>query len=181
MDVAVALARRDGGEVGVEYPRHDLGVGVDVRGGHVVLGPDGVAECVGEATRDLLDFARRVLERIELDAALGAAQRETDDGALPGHPCRERAHFLDIDVGVEAEAALERAEDVVVLDAVAGEHFHTAIIELDREVDDDLVGGFGENAPDRRIQRHHVGCFIELLLDVIVDAAPLRGLADCRR
>ncbi len=55
------------------------------------------------------------------DAALGAAKRDVDDRALPGHPHRQRLDFVEGDVGVVADAALGRAAVDVVLDPVAGE------------------------------------------------------------
>ena len=58
---------------------------------------------------------------VDDDAALAAAVRDADDGALPGHPHREGLDLVEGDVLVVADAALGRAAAQVVLDAVAGE------------------------------------------------------------
>ena len=60
---------------------------------------------------------------VEDDAALGAAEGEFDDSAHFQVIRMARARALvEVDVGVVAEAALDRAAGDVVLDAVAGEH-----------------------------------------------------------
>ena len=67
------------------------------------------------------------------DAALGAAEGDVDDRALPGHPGGQRAHFVERDVGRVADAALGRAARDGVLHAIAGEDFQAAVVELNRE------------------------------------------------
>ena len=63
----------------------------------------------------------RHLARIAADAALGAAVRETEQRALPGHPDRERSALAERDLRVVADAALRRPEHGGVLDAIARE------------------------------------------------------------
>ena len=58
-------------------------------------------------------------ERVDRDAALGAAVGHVDDGALPRHPHRQRAHLVDVDARGVAQAALAGAAGDVVLHAVA--------------------------------------------------------------
>ena len=74
-----------------------------------------------------------------VDAALGAAERDAGDGGLPGHQRGQRADLVDVDLGVEADAALVRAPGAVVLDAVAGEDVDLAVGELDRDLHGDLA------------------------------------------
>ena len=57
--------------------------------------------------------------RVDGHAALGAAERHVDQGALPGHPHRQRANLVEVGRRVEAQAALGRTAGDVVLDAVA--------------------------------------------------------------
>ena len=60
-------------------------------------------------------LGRRDLLRIDDDPALAAAHRDVHDGALVGHPERQRLDLVEVDVGVEAHAALGRpARDVVL-------------------------------------------------------------------
>jgi hypothetical protein len=63
-----------------------------------------------------------------------------DDRALPGHPEAEGAHFVERDVGTEADAAFAGAARDGVLNSVAGEDFQAAIIELGGDVYRDFLG-----------------------------------------
>ena len=67
------------------------------------------------------------------DAALGAAEGNVDDSALPGHPAGQGAHFVEGDVGRVADAAFGRAAGDGVLNAEAGEHFDATIVHGRRE------------------------------------------------
>ena len=149
--------------VGVHDPRHDLLVGVDVGRGHVLLGADRVDDFGDVAARERLELALRHLRRIADDAALAAAERNVRDGALPGHPRRERRHFVERHAGVVADAAFGRAERDVVLHAVAGEDFDLAVVHLDRTGDDDLALGMGEDFPDAGLEVENARRAVELL------------------
>src|SRR3712207_7584235 len=48
-------------------------------------------------------------------AALGAAVGDLGDRGLPSHERRQRAHLVQVDLGVEADAALVRPASAVVL------------------------------------------------------------------
>ncbi len=87
------------------------------------------------------------LARHELDAALAAAERDVVQRALVGHPGGQRLHLVERDLLVVADAALVRAENVAVLDAVALEHPVLSVVHADRKVDDELVLGLRQ---DRR-------------------------------
>ena len=86
------------------------------------------------------------------DAALGAAEGDVDDGALPGHPGGEGADFVEGDVGGVADAAFAGAAGDGVLDAVAGEDFDGAVVHADGDVDDDFAGGVAEHLPDAVVE-----------------------------
>ena len=62
--------------VRVHRPRHGLRVGAHVGRRDVVVGADVAAERVDEATRDALQLGLRDAVRVELDAALAAAERD---------------------------------------------------------------------------------------------------------
>ena len=86
------------------------------------------------------------------DAALGSAEGDVDDGALPGHPGGEGADFVEGDVGGVADAAFAGAAGDGVLDAVAGEDFDGAVVHGDGDVDDDFAGGVAEDLPDAGVE-----------------------------
>ena len=62
-----------------------------------------------------------------------AAERNVDDRAFPGHPGRQGANFIERHVGGESDAAFRRSAGDGMLDAIAGEDFEAAVIELHRE------------------------------------------------
>ena len=84
--------------VRVHDPRHRLRVGAHVGRRDVVVGADVRAERVGEAARDALQLGARDRVRVELDAALAAAERQVHERALPRHHRRERLHVVERDV-----------------------------------------------------------------------------------
>ena len=129
---------------------------------------------VGPSTFSILSMNERVIfwssERSSsvggaVDAALGAAERDPGDRGLPGHQRGERAHLVDVDLGVEADAALVGAAGAVVLDAVAGEDVDLAVGELDRDLDGDLAVGRPEDDPDVVGELQAVGRHVEVVAD----------------
>ena len=106
------LAGDDGGDgvarvhgVGVHDPGHHLLIGIDVGRGHVAFRSDEVDDLGGVAAGELFELGVGEHVGIADDAALAAAERDVDHGAFPGHPGGERAHFVEGDVGGEANAA----------------------------------------------------------------------------
>ncbi len=128
-------------------------------------GPMFCAERVGEAARDALELGLGVQARVELDAALAAAERDVVQRRLPRHHRRERLDLVERDVLVVADAALERAEDVVVLDAVALEELERPVVHADGEVDDELVLRLRQDERGVARQVHRPGSLLELHLD----------------
>ena len=101
--VAVELA------VLVHHPGHHLGVRVDVGRGDVARRPEHLLDLVDERPRDALRARRRLsCVRVAVDAALRAAERDADDRGLPRHERGERAHLVEVDLRVVADAALVR-------------------------------------------------------------------------
>ena len=119
--------------VGVHHPGHGLLVGVDVGSGNVFLGADELDQLGGVAAGHALQLAARHVLGIANDAALGAAEGDVDDRALPGHPARQGANFVERHIGRIAHAAFGRAAGDGVLHAVAGEDFDVGRCPWPRE------------------------------------------------
>src|ERR1039458_9196820 len=81
----------------VHHPGHDLFVGIDIRRGNVFFGSDEFDQFGGVAPGHALDFAHGHFVGIADHAALGAAERNVDHGALPGHPTGEGADLIERD------------------------------------------------------------------------------------
>ncbi len=86
-------------------------------------------------------------------------------GRLPRHHRRERLDVVERDLRVVAHPALERAEQVVVLDAVALEEPHFAAVHADGEVDDELVLRLAEDRLDVRLDLRDLRGAVEVVLD----------------
>ncbi len=147
--------------VGVHHPRHGLLVGVDVGRGHVFLRADELDELGGVAAGHALQFAARHVLGIADDAALGAAEGNVHHRALPGHPARQRAHFVERDVGRIANAALGRAAGDGVLHPISGEDLQLSVVHVDRDVDDDLAVGLLQHPPQPFVELQFFGSQVE--------------------
>ena len=132
--------------------------------GMSLLGADDDADLGRVAAGQALELLVRELLGVDDDAALAAAVRDADDGALPGHPHRQGLDLVEGDVLVVADAALGRAAAQVVLDAVAGEDLDAAVVHLHREVDRQLAARFAQDPPQARIEVQAIGGQVELLL-----------------
>src|SRR5262249_19831081 len=69
--------------VGVVDPGHGLLVGAQVGGHHLHARPDDDQHLLGETAGDAFQLAGGQLGRVAGDAALGAAERQVHDAALP--------------------------------------------------------------------------------------------------
>ena len=94
-------------------------------------------------------------------------------GALPAHPHRQRAHLVEGHVLVVADAALARPAADVVLDAVAGEDLHVAVVHRDREIDGELALRDAQHAAHPVVEVELVRGVVELGLG---DGPDVRGL-----
>jgi hypothetical protein len=106
----------------VEDPAHRLGVRAHVRRRDVPARSEHRGDLVGVAPGEAFEFGGAELVRGDLDPALGAAEREVDEGGLPRHQRGERPYLVDVGVRVVTDAALVRTSGAVVLDAVAVAH-----------------------------------------------------------
>src|SRR5207253_4750467 len=71
---------------GVHHPGHDLGVGVDVGGRDVAVGPDHDTDLARIAAGEVLELVSAELFGIDDHPSLGAAVRNSHHGAFPRHP-----------------------------------------------------------------------------------------------
>ena len=111
-----------------------LRVGADIGGGDVLIGTDEVVDLLDELAGQAFELAPRQLVGVAVDAPLAAPEGEVDHGGLPRHQARQRARLVLVDVGMIAQAPLERSPRVVVLDAVADEVANLPRIHLDRDL-----------------------------------------------
>jgi len=125
--------------VRVEDPRHHRRVGADVGRRNVFLRPDLVDDLARVATRHALELRARQLLRVDDDAALGAAEGDSHQRALPRHRHGERLDLVERDGGVVADAALRRPARDVVRDAVALEDARRPIVHADGNRDLDRL------------------------------------------
>ncbi len=112
----------------VDDPGHLALAGAHVGGGDVLAGVDQVAlaQLVGEAAGDQLHLVLVPLARIDAEAALGAAERHLDQGALVGHQRGQRLDLVLVDAHREADAALDWLHVLGMHAAVAGESMDCA-------------------------------------------------------
>ena len=83
--------------------------------------------------------------RVDLDAALGPAERHVDERGLPRHQRRQRPHLLEVGGRVVADAALVGPAGAVVLHAVAAGDDEVARVEAHRDLHGDLAVGRREH------------------------------------
>ena len=147
--------------VGIHHPRHDLFVGIDVRGRNIFFWSDEFNQFGSIAPRHALDFAHRHLVGIANYAALRPAERDVDYGALPGHPTGQGAHFIERDIRRVADAAFCRAARNGVLDTKSGKHLQVPVIHLDRDVNREFTVGITQNPPQSVVEIEFLGGQIE--------------------
>ncbi len=92
---------------------------------------------------------------------LAPAKRDVHDRALPGHPTRQGAHFVERHIGRITHSAFGGTARDGVLHPVAGEHFQLSIVHGNRNVDNDLAVGLLQNPPQAFIELQLFGCQVE--------------------
>ena len=117
----------------------------------------------GVTARYSFDFEPRQPLRVTGDAALGAAERDVHDGTLPGHPCGQRLHFVECDVGVVADAALGRSPDSAVLYPVCFEALDVSVVHANRHADRKRSFRVFDHLPRVEIQLQRVSGQVEIL------------------
>ena len=122
--------------VGVHEPRHDLLVGPQVGGGDVCLRPDHVDDLHREPAGDPLQLGPGETHRVDPHPALGAPERDSHDGALPGHQHGQGRHLAQVDVRGIADAALGRAHGGEMLNPISEQGLHLGVgVPAEREAD----------------------------------------------
>ncbi len=170
--VCLPFVRWLGGNERIDDPGHNLGIGVYIRSGDIIFRPDITAERERKTAGYPLHLGAGAFRRIELNPALCAAKGNVGQGSLPGHPGGQCAHLLNVHRRVEAQPTLVRAQGVVMLYPVPGEHLDPAVVHLDREIHYYLVGGFSQDPTNAGIKIHQVGRLVELLGHIVIDARP---------
>ena len=108
---------------------------------------------IGPSTFSMLSMRARVARwrspgerslRIDVDAALGAAERQVGERGLPGHRRGQGADPVEVDLGVVAQAALVGAARAVVLHPVGREDPQAAVVHPHRHLGGDLAVGAGQ-------------------------------------
>src|SRR5690606_6479675 len=102
---------------------------------------DDFVDSVHEAPGEPLNLAFGEFGGVAANPTLGSAERNTDDGGLPGHELGECSDLVFVDIEVIAQSALERSAGVVVLDAIADERPDAPIVHTDRAFRFDLATG----------------------------------------
>ena len=141
------------------------------------VGPMHLLDLVDERPRDPLQLVAAELRRVAVDAALGAAERDPDDRRLPRHERGERADLVEVDLRVEAHAALVRPARGVVLDAVAGVDVDPPVGLPDRDLDLHLAVVGPQDRAHVVLEPEPVGRELE----VVRDDLEVRDLRHMRR
>ena len=127
-------------------------------------------QLVGVAPGDALELVARVAAAVDLDAALGAAERHVDDGALVGHQRGERHHLVLVDVGAVADAALGRQLVLAVLGAPGVDDLDRAVVAPHREAEAvDAVAGL-DLVEQHRLVLGERGRPVEVVVDLLEEA-----------
>ena len=148
--------------VGVHEPRHDLRGGADVGRRDILIGPDDLDQFGGVAAGDALEFGGGKLVGIARHPALGAAVRQVDRRALPGHPEGQGRYFVQGHPGMVADAALGRPAGEAVLNAIPGIYSSCPRVADERDRKNDLPLRPGEQRPDAPVQVQHARRFVEV-------------------
>ena len=128
------LLMSDHHAVRVEQPRHHLRIGSRIRRGNILVRPDDRHDLAGVSSRQPLFLAHRQLSRIADHAALGAAEGDVGDRALPCHPRGQCPHFVHGYVGMIADAAFAWSTHLAVQHPMADERPHRTVVHLMTEM-----------------------------------------------
>src|SRR5665213_1050010 len=118
---------------GVHDPTHDLGVRVDIGCRDVAVRSDHRGDGEGVAPGQSLEFGATERRRIDANTTFGSAVGDIDDGALNGHVGTECRDLVDVDTGVEANAALAWSARGAVLDTPTVKHLDLTGVHANRD------------------------------------------------
>src|SRR5438445_1560461 len=100
--------------------------------------------------------------RINRDSSFRPAEGYPCDGTLPGHPHRQRLHFVYRDTWVVSDAALVWSEGVVMLASESLIELDSSVIHFDWEVNAQDSSGLSEYLLRVGVESHYVGGALEL-------------------
>src|SRR6266705_921472 len=155
--------------VGVHDPSHGLFVRADVGRWDVTLRTEPVRQFRGIAARKPLEFAARHFARIADHSALRAAKRNIYNRALPGHPSRQCAYFVDGNVRSKTYSAFARPAHGGMQHAISGEHFQTSVIHADGNVECDFFVGIFQITVEPLFESQFVRGYFKTRFGVLVD------------
>ncbi len=183
-----ALAREHSGLVAVgdalvlaEEEADLAAADADVAGGHVRVFTDVAVQLRHERLAETHDLGVGAALRVEVGAALAAADGHAGERVLEDLFEAEELDDAEVDAGVEAQATLVWPERRVELDAESAVHLHAAVVVDPRHAEDDLTLGLRQTLDDARLdvvgaslqQRAQAG---EHLVDSLVELS-LSGVA----
>ena len=147
------------------------GAHADVTGGDVGVLTHVAVQLGHERLAEAHDLAVAAAVRIEVGAALAAADGQAGQGVLEDLLEAEELHDAEVHAGVEAQTALVRAERGVVLDAEAAVDLHDVLVIDPRDAEDDLT---------LRLAQAHEDALIVVLRVAALDVLErLKDLAHC--
>src|SRR5699024_6231153 len=114
------------------------GADADVSGGDVGVLAHVAVQLGHERLAEAHHLAVAAAVRVEVGAALAAADGQAGQGVLEDLLEAEELHDADIHRRMEAQTALVGTERGVVLDAVAAVDLHRALVVDPRDTEDDL-------------------------------------------
>ena len=147
--------------VGVHDPGHRLLVGVYIGCGNIFFGSDEVDDLRGVAARHALQFTLAHLLGVADHSALGSAEGNIHDRALPRHPTRQCTHFVERDVWRVANAAFSGTASDGMLNTESGKNLNATIIHGHRKVNDNFARRCPQQLPQPFIQIELACCKVE--------------------
>ena len=161
--------------VRVEDPGHHLRVRPHVGRRNVLLGPDLVDDLGRVPAREALELPGRQLLGVADDSALGTAEGQPHQRALPRHPHRERLDLVARQARVIADPALRRPARDVVHHSIALKDVRRPVVHRDGDGHLDGLLALGEDADQVVIDAERLTDSAELSA-----GEPVRVLAEVR-
>ena len=139
----------------VHHPRHDLAVGVDVGSRHVFRNADDRRDRADVSAGEAFFFGIGEFFRIADNAALTAAKRNIDDGALPSHPAGEGANGVNRFGREPTDTAFCRTSRRIILNAETLENSRGAVVHFDGKSDPDFALRGAQQLGGRFVESQH--------------------------
>jgi hypothetical protein len=165
----------------VHHPGHRLRPGVHVGRGNVLLRAEQDGDFRGVTPREALALAVAQAAWIDVHAAEGAAERDLDEGRLPGVEHGQRPDLVEIEVRHEPNATARRPAIDVVMDTVAGVDLDPTVVVGDGEVHRQLALRAAQDAVHAGVEVEPLRGRVELAAGVRPDTAGADGVGSVRR